>query len=59
MSARLHDTESAASYLGFESGTLENWRYQGRGPRFIHIGRSVRYDQADLDAWVDAMKVAS
>lgn len=59
MTQRLLDTPHAAVYLGFETGTLENWRYQGVGPRFIKIKRAVRYDQADLDAWIESVKAAS
>jgi predicted DNA-binding transcriptional regulator AlpA len=56
---RLFDTIAAAAYLGMEPGTLENWRYKGLGPRVIHLGRSVRYDRSDLDAWIEAQKGAA
>ncbi|HKY46165.1 MAG TPA: hypothetical protein VJM50_23945 [Pyrinomonadaceae bacterium] len=32
------------------TGTLSNWRSQGRGPSFVKFGRSVRYPiQAVID----------
>lgn len=31
--------------------TLERWRAEGRGPRFVRIGRHVRYRKADIDAF--------
>lgn len=46
-------TTSAAEYLGMKSGTLEVWRVQGRGPRFLKLGRSVRYRAEDLDAFLN------
>lgn len=56
---RLLDTAAAAAYLSMEPGTLENWRYLGKGPRWVKVGRTVRYDRPDLDAWIDAMKQVS
>jgi hypothetical protein len=48
-----HDTESAAAYIGCEPGTLKTWRTRGEGPRYHLInGKSVRYNVADLDAFV-------
>jgi len=32
---------------------LANWRYLGRGPKFIKIGKSVRYRVADVEEWLD------
>lgn len=45
---------TAAKYLGVKPHTLENWRHLGRGPRFYKVGGQVRYDQADLDAFLEA-----
>lgn len=59
MTPRLLTTTEAAAYLGFDPGTLENWRYKQRGPRWVRIGRTIRYDQADLDAWIAEQKGAA
>ena len=50
------DTKEASAYLRelgtpFSPGTLEVWRSQGRGPRYIKLQRKVFYDPADLDAF--------
>lgn len=34
-------------------GTLANWRYLGRGPTFVRIGRHVRYRGEDVMDWID------
>lgn len=34
-------------------GVPANWRYQGRGPAFVKVGRHVRYRRRDVDAWID------
>jgi excisionase family DNA binding protein len=49
----------AAEYLCLSERTLERWRVQGSGPRFVRCGRCVRYREADLEAWIAARVVAS
>ena len=47
----------AASYLGVERRTLDNWSHAGRGPRFYKIGRAARYRVDDLEAWLQSRAV--
>ena len=46
-------TSEAAAYLGVQPATMEQWRWNGRGPRFAKIGRCVRYRRSDLDAFLE------
>lgn len=46
-------TEDAAKFLNVQPATLEQWRWNGRGPRFCKIGRSCRYRLADLEAFLE------
>jgi len=46
-------TPEAAEYLSVKPGTLEVWRCQGRGPRFVRLGRAIRYRPADLDNFIE------
>jgi hypothetical protein len=46
--------ESAAAFLNLSPRTLERFRVEGRGPRFLKFGRRVMYRRADLEAWGDA-----
>ena len=46
-------TEAAAAFLQVKPATLEQWRWNGRGPKFIKLNRAVRYRKADLDAFVE------
>jgi predicted DNA-binding transcriptional regulator AlpA len=39
---------------GVSRSTLQSWRYAGRGPRFIKLGRLVRYRNADIDSYLAA-----
>jgi len=41
-----------AARLGVSRSTLQSWRYNGRGPRFIKIGRLVRYRYADVEVFL-------
>ncbi|QWV97472.1 helix-turn-helix domain-containing protein [Geomonas nitrogeniifigens] len=47
-------TEEAAKYLNVRPATLEQWRWNGRGPSFVKIGRSVRYRLTDLDDFLNS-----
>ena len=46
-----------AEQLGLSVATLRAWRYRGKGPRFLRLGRSVRYLPADVDEFVRASAV--
>jgi Helix-turn-helix domain len=49
----------AASVLRLSERTLERWRVQGIGPRFLRLNHSIRYRQQDLDAHVASRVVGS
>lgn len=43
----------AGYLLGNSTGTLANWRVQGKGPSFITCGRKqIRYRRADVQQWI-------
>ena len=46
----------ASGYLGLSTRTLQKWRLQGLGPRFVKLGRAVRYDPADLQEYLQASR---
>jgi len=46
--------KQAAEYAGFSVRTLQGWRVRGGGPQYSKIGRSIRYRQCDLDAFIEA-----
>lgn len=45
--------EQAAEYLHVQTQTLANWRGTGKGPKFIRIGRLIRYRLDALDAFIE------
>jgi predicted DNA-binding transcriptional regulator AlpA len=57
--SRLLRENEAAPILGVEVATLRRWRWAGKGPSFRKIGAAVRYDPADLHAFIAAAKRTS
>ena len=41
-----------ADYLQKPEKTLAEWRYRGIGPRYLTIGRDVRYRWSDVEEWL-------
>jgi excisionase family DNA binding protein len=50
----LVDEVRLASRLGVSRSTLQSWRYSGRGPRWIKLGRLIRYRTTDVDRFLEA-----
>jgi excisionase family DNA binding protein len=48
--------EQVAEYLQVPIRTVKEWRYQGKGPRFIRVGRHLRCDPDDLAQWIKDQK---
>jgi predicted DNA-binding transcriptional regulator AlpA len=42
----------AALHLDISPRTLQAWRIRGEGPAFVKLGRSVRYDRAELERFI-------
>jgi predicted DNA-binding transcriptional regulator AlpA len=57
--AQLTDTKAAADYVGLTGSTLEKQRCFGGGPRYLKLGRVVRYRISDLDDWLEERTIAS
>ena len=46
------ETETAR-LLGLKVATLRRWRWSGHGMRFVKLGGAVRYDPADVQAFIE------
>ena len=46
-------TREAARYLGLSISTLNKWRCYGFGPKYLKLGRAVRYRQEELDRYLE------
>ena len=61
MSTTLQDLltpEEVAVITGLSRETLAQWRSQGRGLPYLKIGRAVRYDPADIQAYLERCRVS-
>ena len=53
-------TESdAARYYNVSKALLRKWRRLGSGPSFFRMGRTIRYQRRDLDAYLEAHRVTT
>lgn len=42
-----------ADFLRKPERTLQQWRYLGIGPKYVKVGRDVRYRWEDVEKWLD------
>ncbi len=45
--------QSLADLLGYSLRTVEDWRRKGTGPRYLRIGKHVRYRMSDVESWLE------
>ena len=53
------NTVEAARMIGLAVTTLEKMRVAGTGPRYVKMGRAVRYRATDLEAYLAARVISS
>lgn len=58
LDAALNENQ-AGEYLGVSVRTLQAWRVRGGGPRYVKIGRAVRYQRRELVAFQQSHTVSS
>ena len=46
-------------YLNKSEAWAERGRLEGYGPKFIRVGRSIRYDINDIRAWLKRKRMRS
>jgi excisionase family DNA binding protein len=49
----------AATLLKLSERTLERWRVAGVGPKFVRLGRSIRYRLTEIEAHIASRVVSS
>jgi predicted DNA-binding transcriptional regulator AlpA len=49
----------AAALLCLSERTLERFRVSGFGPKFVRLGKSVRYRSGDVETWLSSRVVSS
>ncbi len=49
---RLLEIDDVCDLLHVSRSLMAKWRMQGRGPRFIKVGRRILYDRDELAHWL-------
>jgi predicted DNA-binding transcriptional regulator AlpA len=44
-----------AEYLNMSVSLLHKWRMLRKGPKFVKIGRAVRYKRGDVEIWMNSL----
>lgn len=52
-------TEKLAGRLSVSPATLVKWRWEGKGPRFVKLGRRVVYRLSDVESYINEQVRAS
>jgi DNA-binding transcriptional MerR regulator len=52
----INETEASA-LLGVAIQTLRNWRHQRKGPAYLKLGRSIRYQIEDIKSFMEAHRI--
>jgi excisionase family DNA binding protein len=55
----LMTTPAVAEWTGLSQVTLRRWRIAGEGPRFVRLGRAVRYRREDIADFVERRTYSS
>jgi len=50
--------EQVARLTGLSMDTLAQWRSQRRGIPYLKVGRTVRYDPADVQRYLEGCRVS-
>lgn len=45
--------QQLSKHLSLSCGTLANWRSRHIGPRFVKLGKVIRYRISDVLAWAE------
>lgn len=57
-SKKLLTADEVAALTGLAVETLSQWRSQGRGLPYLKIGRAVRYDPSEVEAYLEGCRVS-
>lgn len=48
-----YDEDEVAARFRISVKTVQKWRQTNRGPRYVKVGRLVRYRESDIQAWLN------
>lgn len=57
MAEEVFDEHGVSNYIKVPIKTLQRWRGEKTGPRFIKAGRLVRYRLKDVEEWLNRQTI--
>ena len=57
--SELLTTEDLAGRLKVSIATIESWRSNGEGPRYVRVVKAIRYRWSDVESWLAEQTFAS
>ncbi len=57
MERKLLTPERVSELTGVPVATLAQWRYRKQGLAYLRLGRLVRYDAADVEAYLQCCRI--
>jgi excisionase family DNA binding protein len=52
---KMWTVDELAEFAGVSVATLYHWRWEGKGPKAIKVGRFLRYPESDIEKWLDEL----
>ena len=52
LNSPLWSPKDTSELLGVSTGTLRSWRERGDGPRWLRVGKLIKYAPSDVEAWL-------
>ena len=52
---KLWTVEELAEFACVSVTTLYHWRWEGKGPKAIRVGRYLRYPEGDIEKWLEVL----
>lgn len=50
---KLLTVKALSQYLGISEDTLSKYRTKGTGPKYLKLGRVIRYKLSDVHEWIE------
>lgn len=51
--------QECAERIGVSVRTLDRWRFSGEGPSYYKIQKAVKYEEQDIDSYLDNQKITT
>jgi hypothetical protein len=59
MTEQLLTASEVAEQLRSSTDTLKYWRFIGKGPNWLRVGRHILYRQSALDAYLESVEMTT